>query len=157
MNTSDSLRRVPPPTSGRVRRVATALITLILALATLAACKPPEPSGGGATNGTATASADGLRLRLELGSPTVVGPATVTVHVLDGSQGVTDAAVEVRGDMSHAGMQPALAQATEVEPGVYRADDFVFSMAGDWIVTAEVSTADGREANLETFVTVSSR
>ena len=41
--------------------------------------------------------------------------------------------------------------------GVYRSADFAFNMAGDWIVTVSVETADGREASSESFVTVASR
>jgi hypothetical protein len=46
--------------------------------------------------------------------------------------------------MSHAGMAPVLADATEVEKGNYRAM-IELSMAGDWIVEAHVTLADGRK------------
>ena len=45
--------------------------------------------------------------------------------------------------MSHAGMAPALATATGGAPGHYAAT-LELSMAGDWIVVAHVSLADGR-------------
>lgn len=62
--------------------------------------------------------------------------------------------MKVVGNMTHAGMAPVLADAVEVEPGVYVAGGFAFSMAGDWIVDAEVTTEDGREASAEAFVNV---
>lgn len=137
------------------------LLAAMLGLAALAlsACRPqePQPSQSPQQGDTATDEAqDGLRVRVEFDT-TTVGPAPATVHVLDGSAGVTGADVELQGDMSHAGMQPVLATAVESEPGVYRAEEFAFAMAGDWFVTASVETVDGREAKLETFVTVSSR
>lgn len=127
-----------------------------LAVLSLVACRPPEPRGAAGNDVTAAEAEDGLRIRIEF-ETTSVGPAPVTVHVLDGSQGVSGATVELQGDMSHAGMQPVIVTALPGEPGVYRADDFAFAMAGDWFVTARVKTADGRVAKHETFVTVSGR
>lgn len=130
-----------------------------LAVLGLVACRPPEPTttyGGGTAAAGPAGTEEGLRVRLEVEGD-AVGPAPVTVHVLDGSQGVSGAEVEVQGDMSHAGMQPVIVVAAESEAGVYRAEGFAFTMAGDWFVTATVETADGREASEETFVTVRGR
>ena len=131
------------------------LAIVVLLLLLLGACKPPEPRNAGSSGGT-EAGAAGLQLRVEFETLSV-GPSPVTVHVLDGSQGVENATVEVQADMSHAGMQPVIVTAAQQAAGVYRADDFVFSMAGDWIVTASVETEDGVSAKLETFLSVSSR
>jgi len=46
--------------------------------------------------------------------------------------------------MSHAGMAPVFADATEEAPGYYGAN-INLSMAGDWIVVAHVTLADGRK------------
>jgi hypothetical protein len=46
--------------------------------------------------------------------------------------------------MTHAGMVPVVADAPEVEDGVYRSDGFAFDMAGDWIITVDVTHPDGR-------------
>lgn len=129
-----------------------------LALLALAACRPggdgrstaPSNGQGGAVAGDAA----GLTAAVEV-TELVVGRGTVTVTVRDGEAPVSGATVEVQGDMTHAGMTPVIAGAVEAEPGVYRTDGFAFTMAGDWIVTAEVSTPDGREVTAEAFVTVS--
>ena len=47
--------------------------------------------------------------------------------------------------MTHAGMQPVLADATEEAPGSYRAD-FAWTMSGDWIVTVTATLPDGAVA-----------
>ena len=70
------------------------------------------------------------------------------------SSGVSGATVEVTGDMTHAGMVPVITEASESEPGLYRADDFEFTMAGDWIITAEVELPDGSKEMAETSLTV---
>lgn len=46
--------------------------------------------------------------------------------------------------MSHPGMAPVFADATEVEPGRYRAV-IELSMAGDWVVIAHGTLANGRK------------
>ena len=78
--------------------------------------------------------------------PALVGQthAIVTLTAADG-QPVTGATVALKGDMSHAGMQPVLADAAEQDPGVYRTE-FTWTMAGDWIVTVTASLADGTTA-----------
>lgn len=54
------------------------------------------------------------------------------------------ARITLEGNMSHAGMAPAFADATEIEPGRYRAI-LELSMAGDWLVAAHLSLPDGRK------------
>ena len=44
--------------------------------------------------------------------------------------------------MSHAGMAPILADATEVEPGRYRTS-LELPMAGDWIVLVHLTLSNG--------------
>ena len=46
--------------------------------------------------------------------------------------------------MSHAGMAPVFAEATEVDAGRYRAT-MDLSMAGDWVVLVHTTLADGRK------------
>jgi hypothetical protein len=57
---------------------------------------------------------------------------------IDGANPVT-----LRGDMSHAGMRPVLANATGTGQGQYTTD-FEWTMAGDWTVTIEATLPDGR-------------
>ena len=76
--------------------------------------------------------------------PALVGPATLSVQLSDASGApVQGAAVSLKGDMSHAGMQPVLADAAETAAGVYEAR-WVWTMSGDWIVTATATLPDGR-------------
>jgi len=51
-------------------------------------------------------------------------------------------------------MTPVIRTLEETEPGFYAVDDFEFSMAGDWIVTAEASLPDGGSVEDEVTVTV---
>lgn len=113
-----------------------------MALLLLAACGPREAADDAPA---ASAGASGeLRTRVEVeGDDPTVGPATVAVYVLDDGEGVTGASVEVTGDMTHAGMAPVTAEAPQAEPGLYRTQDFEFTMAGDWILTAEITLPDG--------------
>ena len=78
--------------------------------------------------------------------PTLVG-LTQAVIMLTGADGqpVTGATVAIKGDMTHAGMQPVLADATEEASGSYRAE-FAWTMSGDWIVTVTATLADGTVA-----------
>ncbi len=76
--------------------------------------------------------------------PPKVGPATLVV-TLAGADGqpVTGATVKLEGNMSHAGMQPVFADATEVAPGRYEAP-LEFTMGGDWFVLVRAILPDGR-------------
>jgi nitrogen fixation protein FixH len=79
-------------------------------------------------------------------APPTVGAARVVVQLADASgKPIDGAAVNVRGDMSHAGMQPVLATAAEQSGGAYAAD-FEWTMAGDWIVAVTAVLPDGRTA-----------
>ncbi len=122
----------------------------LLVIGTLAACGPSgnqdsESEGASSTAGSVeTSNASSVLLRTETATDPVVGPSTVTVFVLnpDGS-GVSGATVEVTGDMTHAGMVPVIDTAAEVRPGEYATGAFEFTMAGDWILTTDVTLADG--------------
>jgi len=77
--------------------------------------------------------------------PATVGPASLQVQLTDASgapiEGATD--MKLKGDMSHAGMQPVLAEASGGVDGVYEAQ-WVWTMAGDWFVTVTAILPDGR-------------
>ena len=77
-------------------------------------------------------------------SPPQIGPATITVSLRDADdRPISGAQMELEGNMSHAGMVPVLAQATEVEPGLYQAD-LEFTMGGDWFILVRADLPDGR-------------
>lgn len=85
----------------------------------------------------------GVELLIEP-QPPQLGTATLTVALTDaGGQPLAGAAVELEGNMSHAGMVPVFATATEVAPGQYRAD-LEFTMGGDWFILVRADLPDGR-------------
>jgi len=140
-------------TSPSFERTAT-IVLVAAALALLAACKPGDQGSGNAARQAGGPTAGGLTAAVSV-SDTVVGGGVVEVTLKDGDALVEGAAVEVHGDMTHAGMAPVIAAALEVEPGLYRTEAFGFTMAGDWIITAQAKARDGRTAKAEAFVTVS--
>lgn len=98
------------------------------------------------------ADSSGIQIDVEVSpQPLVVGPAQVTV-TLKGQEGepIENAAVEVEGNMSHAGMVPVIAEAAGGADGRYVTQDFEFTMGGDWFITVRVTLPDGRTAE-QTF------
>jgi hypothetical protein len=76
-------------------------------------------------------------------SPPAVGHSHLELKLTDPEgQPVQGSTISVRGDMTHPGMTPVLAEATELGGGRYTAA-FEWTMAGDWIVTIEVELPDG--------------
>jgi hypothetical protein len=59
---------------------------------------------------------------------------------------LTGARIKVEGNMTHAGMVPAFADATETDPGRYRAN-LELSMAGDWFVVVHLTLPDGSKVD----------
>lgn len=83
--------------------------------------------------------------------PLEVGPAQVTVMLRDANdKPIENAAVEVEGNMSHAGMVPVIAEATGGDDGHYVTQDFEFTMSGDWFVIVRATLPDGQTAE-QTF------
>lgn len=76
-----------------------------------------------------------------------VGQSVLIVHVLDGDGSpINDANLEVKGDMTHAGMVPVLTQMDGGgEAGRYKIP-IEWTMGGDWIVTVMATLPDGRSA-----------
>jgi hypothetical protein len=79
--------------------------------------------------------------------PPTIGASTITVSLADaGARPVVGATVLVEANMSHPGMRPLFARATEIAPARYRAD-LEFTMAGDWILSVSAALRDGRTAH----------
>lgn len=77
--------------------------------------------------------------------PPRVGQVTITLRATNASGiPLTGARISLEGNMSHAGMVPVFAEATEIAPGNYRAI-MELSMAGDWIVQVHLSLPDSRK------------
>lgn len=74
---------------------------------------------------------------------TAVGETNLMITLTDeDGNPVNDATLSVKGDMSHAGMQPVLAEVSNGENGTYTIP-FEWTMGGDWIVTVEATLPDG--------------
>ena len=74
---------------------------------------------------------------------TEVGKTDLMITVKDeAGNPVNDASVNIKGDMSHAGMQPVLGDSSSAENGTYTIP-YEWTMAGDWFVTVDVTLADG--------------
>jgi hypothetical protein len=58
-------------------------------------------------------------------------------------QPITGAKMSLEGNMSHPGMVPVLATASEVSPGRYEAA-LEFTMGGDWFILVQATLPDGR-------------
>lgn len=90
-------------------------------------------------------------------APPRMGEATLGFGLSDEQRRpIAGARVRIEGTMSHAGMKPEFADATEVAPGRYEAR-LEFTMGGDWILLVDATTADGREHRWREDVRVSSR
>ncbi len=132
----------------------------VAVLVAVAACTPPDDNSAQSSNGETTSTtqstqnAGDLAIRTELSGEPALGDAEVRVYILDGMAAVEDANVSVTGDMTHAGMVPVIAEAPQQEQGLYVTDGFEFTMAGDWIITTEVTLPDGSEYQDELTVSV---
>ena len=114
--------------------------TAVFLLLLLAACGGRQNNAGNSTDVTVTAQPEA----------TAVGETILTITLTDADgRPITDATVQVRGDMSHAGMTPMLRSGLPEGAGEYVVP-FEWTMAGDWIVTVEFTLADGRTGT-ETF------
>ncbi|MBI5667468.1 MAG: FixH family protein [Chloroflexi bacterium] len=119
---------------------------IILLLLLLAGCRAQNP--------TPTAE---TRLDIEIQVepvPPAVGEATLLVTVTDAAgQPVNDAKISARGDMSHAGMAPVLAETTGGTDGLYRLP-FQWTMGGDWLVEITAARPDGTTTTRQFDLTV---
>ncbi len=80
-------------------------------------------------------------------NPPVVGPAELVVTLLDrAGKPVEGARLEVEGNMTHAGMQPAFGQGAGGQGGRY-AVPMNWTMSGDWVVTVKATMPGGQTAS----------
>ena len=94
-------------------------------------------------------SADGISITSDITpKPVLVGTATVHVKVMDGLHPVSNALVELEGDMSHPGMAPAFGNAKALGSGEYEGL-LNLNMPGDWVVMIHVKLLDGRKLERE--------
>jgi YtkA-like len=121
------------------RMIALSLILMLI----LVACRQEEP--------TPTTDEDiNIDIAFEPAELFVTDDSTVIITLTDNTgQAIEDAIVNVRGDMSHAGMTPVLREITDSSEGVYTSD-YEWTMAGDWNVEIVVTLPDGTTTG-ETF------
>lgn len=125
------------------------LVSLLMLLTLLAACGADEPSGPGAD----------LQITLEP-APGGLAGNYLRVHLADATGApIIDAQVALEGNMSHAGMTPVFADAVADDAdgssdGSYQLP-FQFTMLGDWIITVNITLADGTTVTRDIDVTAS--
>ena len=144
---------VPPTARLTVRLTLRLLVALLLLTSFTAGCK--WFSGG--SEAAPQTQRDQAKLEVSVAVDELVKwetPVTATVSVSQDGEAVSGATVELVGQMTHVGMPVVTATAVEVEPGVYRTDELVFSMPGDWVVIAEAKAGDTSEGRGERFVRV---
>ena len=77
---------------------------------------------------------------------------SVSLTAADGSP-IDGARLHIKGDMTHAGMQPVLAEIDGGRGGIYETP-FEWTMGGDWIVTVSAELPDGRRTARQFTYTV---
>ncbi len=88
-----------------------------------------------------------VTLELELADSTALNTAQaaeLTMSLTQKGEPVAGATIDVEGNMNHAGMEPVLTTAEEVEAGQYRAT-LNWTMGGGWLVTVRATLPDGTE------------
>jgi hypothetical protein len=121
------------------------LVVVLLSLA-LVGCSRISQQGTRAT---------GLDIALAVHpDPPGVGPCHLTINLTDAEGAPIDKAhLQIKGDMTHAGMKPVLAEVGDGEGGKYETP-FEWTMGGDWIVTVTATLPDGRTAQQQFTYTV---
>lgn len=87
--------------------------------------------------------------------PPHIGESRLVIQVADkAGKSIDDAHLAIKGDMTHAGMAPVLAEVDGGgEDGVYTIP-FEWTMAGDWVVTVDLQLPDGTKAQERFDMTV---
>jgi hypothetical protein len=82
-------------------------------------------------------------------TPAAVGPAVLELRVLDSAgRRVNGAWLQVEAHMSHPGMAPVMASASELTPGTYRAQ-LHLTMPGDWLFLVTGSLPGGESVRYQ--------
>lgn len=86
--------------------------------------------------------------------PPSVGEAVLEFRLTDrGGMALSGADLDLKADMTHAGMIPVFGDVVDEGDGVYRST-FEWSMAGDWILTVSGNLQDGRVIQRQLEVSV---
>jgi hypothetical protein len=134
-----------------MKRILLYLSPLLLVML-FAACRG---DGQASTTSSSSTTATGPTVNVALADAPKLGDATINVQVQQGDKGVSGATVKVTGSMSMAGMAPVTSTATEKKPGLYVTQGFHFTMAGAWVITADVTLPNGHKVSQDLKVNVS--
>jgi hypothetical protein len=89
--------------------------------------------------------------------PPPVGAGRILLRLTDeAGEPIEDAHLAIRGDMSHAGMVPIVGTADQGEDGLYMIP-VEWTMAGDWIITAEATLSDNSLVSRQFELSVSTQ
>ena len=106
----------------------------------LTSCQPPKDRSG------STSSNSKVDVIIQPASEPTLGITPMIVKVYKDNAPTDVAAVKITGDKTHAGKIPVIRTAKKILTGQYRADTFEFTMAGDWVITAEIELMGGDKA-----------
>lgn len=124
-------------------------IFVVLATMFLAACGPKQQASKLPSGVSVTVTAD---------APLAIGAIPLRVRITQDGAPVSVRELTVVGDMTHAGMVPVVSEIiTEQPDGSYLAEDFAFTMAGDWFVQVDFVLAAGERGEVEEFFTIPAR
>lgn len=124
--------------SGRGGRQRLLLCAALLLSLALGGCQRRGAAGGG-----------DFEITLDPHGSPAVGTLEAIVTLRDRAGAPLDgAAVEVEGNMTHAGMAPTQATATPLGAGRY-AVALPLTMGGDWVLTVRAALPDGRAASAD--------
>lgn len=123
------------------------MILILLVMIFMVGCRQSQQED---VNGTADLA---IELLFPL-NPTLTDNTEMTFHITDtNGVPVNDATLSLKGDMTHAGMMPVLADVTGGDTGLYTVP-FAWSMSGDWILTVRATLPDGTWSEQEFALTV---
>jgi YtkA-like len=80
--------------------------------------------------------------------PLTTGPSEVEIRLFDADadhKPIENAKIQVKGDMTHAGMVPVLGESENGTGGIYKIP-LEWTMGGDWILQVKAILPDGRSA-----------
>jgi hypothetical protein len=119
------------------------LFVICLLVLMLAACRESQQPTATFPADTELTNPITLSL-LNMPDPITVGETMLQVRLTDADgEPLREASIEVRGDMTHAGMMPVMGTGTDDDrDGVYDVP-FDWNMGGDWVLTITATTPDG--------------
>ena len=129
---------------------AALLLCALLFSAALAGCRQQPAAAPAAENAAVT-----IAVSVEPDPPAVGAAALIVTLTGPQGQAVSGAQVSARGDMTHPGMAPVLAEA-ECDSGGHCEIPFEWTMGGDWVVEIAVTLPDGSIVQQQFAYTVGS-